>query len=155
MKITRTNLGSKNQTGREMYRLISDYSGDLDKVNILNRGVSIPFSSLPLPDAFNFVRKIPYRRDRKPVEVVARPAEIIRQRNRGMDCKKKSILLSSYLNRRGIPFRLVSSSRLPSKRIHHVFPQFFFCGHWLNFDATYPHYQPFAQKIITKMEVLK
>ncbi len=155
MKITRANLGSKNQTGREMYRLINSYHGDLDNIKVLNRGIPTPFTSLPLPDAFNFVRKIPYRRDQKPVEVVARPAEIIRQRNRGMDCKKKAIVLSSYLNARGIPFRLVSSSRLPSKRIHHVFPQMWFCGSWLNLDATYPHYQPFAQKRITKMEVLK
>jgi hypothetical protein len=153
--ITTKVLNSKDQTGKEMHRLINRYCGDLDHVKVLRKGMTVPFSSLPLNEAYDFVRKIPYRKDNKPVEVVARPAEIIRQKDKGMDCKKKAIVLSSYLRRRGLPYRLVASSRLPNKRIHHVFTQMGFAGEWLNFDATYPHYKPFEPKRITNMEVLR
>jgi hypothetical protein len=155
LMVTSKMLISKDQTGKEMHRLINRYCGDLDHVKVFRRGISVPFSSLPLNEAYDFVRKIPYRKDNKPVEVVARPAEIIRQRDKGMDCKKKAIVLTSYLRCRGLPYRLVATSRLPTKRIHHVFPQMGFAGRWLNFDATYPHYAPFEQKRITKMEVLQ
>jgi hypothetical protein len=152
--ITSKRLKSKDQTGNEMHRLISVYCNDLDHVMIFRRGMLTPFSSLPLNEAYEFVRRIPYRKDRKPIEVVARPAEIIRQKDNGMDCKKKAIVLSAYLRRRGLPYRLIASSRLPSRRIHHVFPQLGFNGQWLNFDATYPNYRPFERKQVTKMEVL-
>lgn len=152
--ITTRRLRTKDQTGEEMYRLINTYFEDLDHVKVFRRGMFLPFSALSLNEAYDFVRKIPYRQDVKPIEVVARPAEIIRNRKIGMDCKKKAIVLSSYLRRRGLPYRLVASSRRPDRRIHHVFPQICFSGHWLNFDATYPHYEPFKRKKITRMEVL-
>ncbi|MDD5688607.1 MAG: hypothetical protein PHE88_12335 [Elusimicrobia bacterium] len=153
--VTSKRLKSKNETGTEMHRLIDSYYHDLDHVKVSRHGQLIPFSSLPINEAYNFVRRIPYRKDTKPVEVVARPGEIIRQRNKGMDCKKKAIVLSAYLRRRGLPYRLIASSRLPTGRIHHVFPQIGFCGLWLNFDATYPYYRPFETKRITNMEVLQ
>lgn len=154
MNIQRRRLLSKDQTGREMHRLISLYFSDLNNIKCWYGNKLTPFSSLPIEQAYNFVRKIPYRRDTKPIEVIARPREIMRFRNLGVDCKKKAILLASYLRSRGLPYRLVASSRLPSGRIHHVFPQILFWGTWLNFDATYPHYKPFRRKAVTNMEVL-
>lgn len=153
MPVTIRNLIDKNQTGREMHRLINNYSTDLHNIAVRLGGKIVPFSKLPLDVAFNVVRKIPYRRDKKPVEVVARPREIIKRRN--ADCKKKAILLSAYLKERNIPFRLIASSRVPSGRIHHVFPQMMFCGFWFNLDATYSHYRPFTKKTVTNAEVLK
>lgn len=155
MFVTTRRLLSKNQTGKDMYRLIETYSSDLDNVKIWRLGRLIPFSSIPLYDAFDYVRRIPYKRDEKPIEVLMRPSEILRNKNFGMDCKKKAILISSYLRNRGIPYRLVASSRLSNRRIHHVFPQMLFRCEWLNFDATYPHYRPFESKRVTKSEVLK
>ena len=152
--ITSRRLYSKNQTGKDMYRLIDTYSSDLDNIKVWRAGKLMPFSKIPLNEAYDYIRRIPYKRDLKPVEILMRPALIFRNKNSGIDCKKKAILLSSYLRSRGIPYRLVASSRLQNKRIHHVFPQMYLCG-WLNFDATYPHYRPFEPKMVTKVEVLK
>lgn len=154
MAITINKLRSKEQTGAEMRRLINRYSSDLDGIAIRFRGRMVPVSNMSLPEMFDFVRKVPYRRDIKPIEVVARPGKILANRLSGMDCKKKAILLSSYLQNRGIPWRLIASSRLPSGKIHHVFPQIGFAGRWLNFDATYPHYRAFAPKTLTRAVVL-
>lgn len=144
-------LNSKNQTGVEMYRLIDHYSGDIDRIQVNGK----PLSSLNMFQYFDFVKKIPYRKDIKAIEVIGRPEKIIQSRNEGMDCKKKSILISSYLKQRNIPFRLIASSKREDKRIHHVFPQMCIDGKWYNMDATYKHYKPLELKQLTKAEVLK
>ena len=146
-------LTSKDETGREMYRLIESYYGDLDKIFIRRNGKFVPFSSLPMLDAFNVVKRIKYRRDSQPVEVVSRPLNIAIHSPLGMDCKKKSIFLSSYLRGNGIPYRLIASSKRADGRFHHVFPQCFL-GSWHNLDATYSHNKPFQKKTITRAEVL-
>lgn len=154
MVITSKRLKDKEQTGKQMHRMVKQYSGDLKNIYVKKNGSFVPFSSLNVFEAFDFVRRIPYRRDTKPIEVVARPYIIVRNIPLGMDCKKKAVLLSSYLRQRGIPFRLIASSRKKNRRIHHVFPQMGFGGNWLNYDATYSHYRPFERKRITKAEVL-
>lgn len=155
MKLTVKPLRNKDQTGKEMHRLINRYSGDIHAVYVRKGGKLVPFSSLSLMDAFDIIRRIPYRRDIKPIEVIARPNGILKNAPVGMDCKKKAILIAAYLKERGIPFRLIASSRKPNRRIHHVFPQMNVAGKWLNADATYPHYRLFQQKPVTKAEVLK
>ena len=154
MAIYIDDLLSKNQTGYEMHRLIEKYYGDLNHLFINDNGKLIPISSLPLNKFFNFVKNIPYRRDKRPVEVIARPNKIVRNRRLGMDCKKKSIMVASYLKGRGYPYRLVASSRFPTKQVHHVFPQVQIFGKWLNVDATYPDYRLFQPKSVTYAEVL-
>lgn len=150
--ITFHNLDSKDQTGKEMYRLIDQYSGDIDFIHTRQ---GVPLSSLNLFEYFDFVKNIPYRRDIQGIEVVSRPAKIIDNKSVGMDCKKKSILISAYLKNRGIPFRLIASSKRPDKRIHHVFPQMKIDGRWHNMDATYSEYKPLELKKVTKAEVLQ
>lgn len=153
-KITEQPLVSKNQTGIEMYRLINNYSNDINGT-VVNDGLNnVQLSNLPLDQFYNSIRSIPYRRDNRPVEVVARPAVSLNNFEVGIDCKKKSIILSSYLKNRGIPYRLVASSRRPDGRIHHVFPQIKFGSSYYNFDATMDHNEPFEQKLVTAHEVL-
>jgi len=153
-------LIDKDQTGDRMYELIERFSGDLDIVRVRQRGRTLPLSSLDLPAFYNMVRTIPYRQDSKPIEVISRPYHILRHRGLGMDCKKKAILLGSYLKRQGIPYRLVASSRRPDKRFHHVFPQGFLslCGatspEWVNLDATYRHNRMGERKTASAAEVL-
>jgi len=149
--ITFHNLDTKDRTGREMYRLIDQYSGDIDFIHVKGK----PLSSFNLFEYFDYVKNIPYRKDIKGIEVVSRPAKIINNKDVGMDCKKKSILISAYLKSRNIPFRLIASSKRPDKRIHHVFPQMKIDGKWLNMDATYSDYKPLELKTVTKAEVLK
>lgn len=155
MKFGSQRLKNKEQTGKEMHRMINRYSGDTDHIYVKRNGRMVPFSSLSITEAFDAVRRIPYRRDTKPIEVVTRPKIVARNMKIGMDCKKKAILLSAFLRQRGIPFRLIASSRKRNRRIHHVFPQMGFGGRWLNYDATYNHNRPFATKQITKAEVLQ
>jgi transglutaminase-like putative cysteine protease len=71
-----------------------------------------------------------------------------------MDCKKKATLVGAWLKRRGIPFRLVSSSRRKDRRITHVFPQAKLRGKWVNLDATYSAYYPAQPKKLTNWEML-
>lgn len=155
MKLTAKSLKNKDQTGKEMNRLIDQYSGDLHYIYVRINGKLVPFSSLTLMEAFDIVRRIPYRKDTKPIEVVSRPNSILRNSRIGMDCKKKAILMAAYLKERGIPYRLIASSKKPNRKIHHVFPQMIVAGKPLNMDATYPHYRPFQRKRLTRAEVLK
>lgn len=155
MRLTVEKLKNKDQTGKEMHRLIKQYSGDLHAIYVRKDGKLVPFSSLSLMEAFDIIRRIPYRRDIKPIEVISRPNGILKNAAVGMDCKKKAILIAAYLKERGIPYRLIASSRKPNRRIHHVFSQVNIAGEWMNADATYPHYQLFQQKPVTRAEVLK
>lgn len=154
MVLKQAELYDKAQTAQEMYRLIEQFFTDVQRILVKRGGKVCPFASLSLPEAFDMVRNIPYRMDRPPVEVVSRPALIMKNSNLGMDCKKKAILLGSYLKYRGLPYRLIASSRRPNGRIHHVFPQVDIAGQWMNFDATYSHYRPFERKAVTNAEVL-
>lgn len=143
IKRTVVPLSAKEQTGREMHRLIEGYYSDIDTLPLSRRG---------LVGAFNCIKKMPYRRDVPPIEVVSRPAVAVNMR--GIDCKKKAILMSSYLRGRGIPYRLIASSRRPDGRAHHVFPQFQFGRYWMNCDATYPENEILDERYYTKTEEL-
>ncbi len=145
-------LNSKNQTGRKMYAIVEEFHSDLDTA-FLPRARN-PLSSLPIQRFFDFVKDIPYRRDNKPVEVIARPAHILRFAALGMDCKKKAILIASWLRANGIPYRLIASSKRPDKRVHHVFPQGKLDNRWTTLDATYSWFRPGEVKEVTHAEVL-
>jgi len=137
-----------------MYQLIETFHSDLDHIAAISGGVKRDIVRMSLPEFYNVVRKIQYRRDTKPVEVVSRPSHILKFSRLGMDCKKKAILLGSFLRTRGIPYRLIGSSKNPNGKIHHVFPQAFLNGEWRNVDATYPHYRMYEKKAVTNAEVL-
>lgn len=155
MAVVRQLLEDKDQTGREMHRLIRRYSGDLRSIMVERGGVPVPMSRLSVKEAFDLVRRMPYQQDTVPIEVVARPRRIVEEFQHGADCKKKAILLGSWLKENGIPYRLVASSRRADRKVHHVFPQGKFGGRWKTLDATYKHYRPFQVKRVTHAEVLK
>jgi len=152
--ITATTLRDKRQTGREMYRLAGRFSGDLDAVKV-RRGTRLrPLSTFSLPEIFDFVKSLPYRRDTRPIEVVGRPRTLLLGANAGLDCKKKSVIMGAWLHRNRLPYRFMSVSTRPNRAIHHVFPQVRIDGTWLNLDATYSRYRPFQVKRVTAAEVL-
>ena len=155
LKITAQKLTNKDQTGKAMNRLIDQYSNDLREVMIRRNGKIVPLTSLNIMEFFDLIRRIPYRQDIKPIEVISRPNGILKNSFLGMDCKKKAILIASYFKNRQIPCRLIASSKKKNRRIHHVFPQIELAGKWLNVDATYSHYKPFEPKALTRAEVLK
>jgi hypothetical protein len=151
-------LHDRRQTGRRMYALAA-LSGDLSSIYIHDKSRPVPLSRLPLPRFYNLVRRIPYRRDDNPVEVVARPKYLIERARGGLDCKKKAVLLGAWFNANGYrplkDWRFVAMSSKPSGSIHHVFPQINLSGEWRNADATYKYMRLLQPKRVTSFEVLK
>lgn len=153
---TEIDLSDKEQTGKEMYRLVDKYKNDIDKFYMRNSlGQSVPMSKLSLHEAFDYVRKLPYKKDREPIEILMRPEKILKYPSNGYDCKKKALLLGSYLAKNGLDFRFMTTSNRYDKKIHHVFPQVNLMGKWLNVDATYHDYVLFDTKRVTAREELK
>lgn len=146
-------LQDKRQTAARMYQYANRYYKDLLR---FRTNMGRPLGRVPLLVFFDFVRRIPYREDEQPVEVVARPAHIINYRRLGMDCKKKSLLMLAFARCQVPPIasRLVASSNRQSGEIHHCFPQLFLSGAWRNFDATYRDAVPFALKQVTAYAIL-
>lgn len=133
-------------TARKMYEHCETYFDDLG-----------PRLDLPLRAWWDEVRRIPYIEDPEWREVVARPKYLL---DRGMfpalDCKKKAILIGSYLAGNGIPYRFVGSWESEDfDGVHHVFPQGQFPEGWVNLDATYPSMRFGAVKNVIEAEVFE
>lgn len=137
-------LNSKNDTARGMYDLVRQTSADIKNLK-----------RLPLSDYFFFVKNIPYRQDRKPREIIARPEHLLKYRSSGLDCKKKAILIGSWAKENKIPFRFVATSRRPSGHIHHVYPELKISGRYIPIDATYSRNRINEKKPITNYVILK
>ena len=154
MYITKTKLLNKHQTANNIKKLVNKHYNDIDSIKIRHNGKLVVLSKLPLKVFFDFVKNIRYRRDKTPIEIISRPGYIIKHRSMGMDCKKKGILIASYLRKNRIPYRFICSSSRPNKRIHHIFPQAYLSGSWKNIDATYNIYKIGNPKTVTKAEYL-
>lgn len=154
MRYRAQDLFNKNETANMMHYLVRKYYNDLRSFRIRRGGKSIPLINLTIKQFFDLVRRIPYRQDKKPIEVVSRPVHILKLSRLGMDCKKKSVLIASYLKSRKIPYRFIGSSIRKNKKIHHIFPQAYLDGDWVNLDATYNHYKPGQPKKVTYYESL-
>lgn len=112
-------------------------------------------AKMPLPSFFNKVRSIPYKRDIKGRETVARPSLLLKEFP-ALDCKKKAILMGAWCHANGVPFRFIAVSENPSRRFHHVFLLAKIGNQWRPIDATYPHYKLFEKKPrVTRWEILK
>lgn len=154
MIIKRIDLYSKDQTAKEMYRIVENFFNDIENFFFRSGERLIPINQLSLFRFFDMVRCLPYRKDKKPIEITARPYYLLTSASGGLDCKKKAIIMASYLKSNGIPYRFIASSKKPSKKIHHVFPQALLDGEWKNLDATYKRFHLFEPKTVTNAEVL-
>lgn len=126
-----------------MYSLVERFHKDIGE-----------WANKPLPLFFDHVRQVPYLRDVKGKEVTARPA-FLGTVFPAIDCKKKAILLASWLRSNFIPYRFIAVSERPDKRIHHVFTQAWNGQKWINLDATYPDYRFMeAKPRVTKAQEL-
>lgn len=130
------NHEGKELTGHEMHGMVQKYWMDLGTY------LGWPFSAW-----FDFVRFIPYESDEerfqnRVIELVPRPAYLLdRALFPRIDCKKKSILVSSWAYGNKVPYRFVAVSHKPNKQVHHVFPQVNFGAGWVNADATFSEFQ--------------
>lgn len=123
------------------------YAGDLKRFpKIMN---------MNLPQYFDYVKNIPYKRDVPEREVVSRPLYLLTVFP-ALDCKKKSILMACFIalkyGRNAV--RFVLSSNRPDKQIGHVFTQFYNGKTWINADATYPQNILGQKKRVTNYEIV-
>lgn len=151
---TETPLRDRRQTAQRIKELINAYYTDLDIIKIPVAGKLVPLSALPFEQYFDYIRKLPYKRDKAPIEQIGRPAWVMEKRANGRDCKKAAIMISAYLKYHRIPYRLIGSSSRRDRAIHHIFPQMFTGGQWVNVDATYSDYSIGQQKTVTAKEIL-
>ena len=158
MPITKYPLFDKQQTADEIAALVLQYSGDLRSIYIKRNGKPVSVRDLPLDIYFNLVKNIPYKLDpsRPHVkEIIGRPYRLFKMKDRGLDCKKKSILCGAWAKENSFDYRFMGSSQRADRKIHHIFPQIFYGEEWRNFDATYPEYELFGEKNdLTNLEVL-
>lgn len=154
MRVRKQRLYSKNQTGDELKRLSRSYWMDLLKFKSRYKGRLTPLAYLPIRNFFDIIKRIPYQKDKKPVEVVKRPLFSILSGN--ADCKKKSIIIASYCIANNIPHRFIITSTRPDKKPHHVLVQVYNkrLKKWLNIDSTYARNKIFHSKPVTHWEVL-
>lgn len=137
MNVITEPLKDRIQTGRKIAFLARNFWEDLDEYGHLDQ---------TLPEFYNYVKNIPYIEDQENEEV-ARPLFLLDKKEfPGLDCKKKAVLMSSFLEAHGEPWRLVTNSELPTKEIHHIFPQVKIDGEWYNVDATYSDYELYSPK---------
>lgn len=158
MNANREPLKNRLQTARRIKHLCEQYYRDLTLCFVMKDGKQIPLSDLSLKEYFDFVRQIPYRRDPRPIEIVARPYYIIKHRSLGMDCKKKGTLICSFLRIKNYKYRAIGSSSRPDGQIHHIYFELYDpkMKQWKTVDATYPDYKLFEIKTEeTNREVLK
>ena len=121
-----TVLKDRSQTGDQIKWLAKTFYNDLGK-NL----------ELSLPQFHQKIRQIPYAEDLED-EVTARPAYLLDPKLfPALDCKKKAVLIASYLEGTGNEWRLVANSERDDEIIHHVFPQVKIDGEWYSVDATY------------------
>lgn len=139
-------LRNKEQTGKAMYRMVM--------IGLAGNDLG-GAASMPLPSFFDGVRKIPYQRDQKGRETVARPALLLREFP-ALDCKKKAILMGAFLASKKVPFRFIAVSESPTKKFHHVFVLAWVAGKWRPVDATYAKYKLFEKKPrVTRWQILQ
>ena len=114
-------------------------------------------SNMDIEEYFDYVKKIPYTKDAKNVEVVSRPKYLLNKKVfPALDCKKKAILMGSFMLLKHGPesYRFIISSNRPDKQIGHIFTQINIDGSWINADATYAQNQIGKTKKITAFEIM-
>jgi len=142
-------LKTPEQTAAEMERLTRKFSGDIRYF----RMNGTPLNELPLDHYYRVIAEIPYKRDLSGIEVVTRPYLVLSGKQ-SADCKKKAILISSYLQNNGIPYRFKAVSSRKNGELHHVIVEAKINGKWIEIDATYPKNQLFQKVKWTNAKLL-
>ena len=133
MRINSSKLRSRKQTAREIYALARRYNRDL-----------AAFKNYTLEQFYNLVNSIPFGMDEdhySPIpgehwEVIPRPAYLLNpELFPVLDCKKKAILLASFMQMQGLKYALASMSEHTGDP-HHLFILLWTDRGWLPVDAT-------------------
>lgn len=118
-------IESYSETVKEMYDIVEKFYKDLE-----------PYKNWTLLGFFWFLCFIPYREDLE-IEVIGRPRLLLERAYKGLDCKKKSILMACYLKNKDIPYRFKVVGQ--GDDVHHIFVEGFLkeYGGWIDLDCTY------------------
>lgn len=143
-------LHDKRETGDEMKRLVENFSGDIRNFQLYNT----PLDQLSLDSLYDTIKAIPYREDTEGVEVVSRPFHLLDAPWQGWDCKKKAIVIASWLRENNIPYRFVAVSTRSDGQIHHCVVQAYLGEQWRTIDATYERNRLFEERDWTRAETL-
>ena len=122
---------------QQMARIIRTHAGDM-----------APHVGASLLDLFRMVSAASYTREPHEwgAQVLARPRWILSKVSPIVACASKAILVSSWAELQGIPWRLVAVGKRPGQAPHHVFPELYLWGRWRPVDATYPWSVIFTEK---------
>ncbi len=132
MIITRRKLIDARQTGKLMHKMIEKYHMDM-----------APYASLSYLEIFDLVKSLPFRPDPKGVELLKRPYYTIKRIGAGGDCDDKTIVVCSWAEIVGIPWRIMGvgnrtdPSIFSKIKLSHVRPELYIGGRWISFDCTY------------------
>jgi len=118
-RLTLTDLQSPEHTAGEMVRLVKTYCKDIGER-----------AKWPIIRFFDFVRNLEYRADPVNNETISRPAFLLEKNWPARDCDDKSILLASWCECNGVPWKFVAKSDRPDRRLHHVYVMACFNGKW-------------------------
>ena len=133
-------LHDRQQTARRIKHLVEQYYLDLNLIFIVKNGKQIPISNLTLPEYFDLIKNIPYRKDPHQIEVTARPYYIFKHRALGMDCKKKGTAIAAFLRLKNYKYRAIGSSSRADFMVEHIYFELYDPARkeWKPVDATYP-----------------
>lgn len=99
-----------------------------------------PWAGESLEAIYGRIRRGAYVReaDEWNAQLLARPSLTISRRVPVTACANKAIMLASWAQLRGMPWRLVAVGNRVGAPPHHVFPELFIGGAWRAADPTYP-----------------
>lgn len=109
------------------------------------------FDSWPLKKIHDYVRQLPYIPDPTKVPISNNDnIELLKSPyftiwTNGGDCDDKAILICCILQRRKIAYRMAVVSTQAGRDFHHIYPEIFYKGAWVPFDATYSYNKPFVE----------
>lgn len=129
-------LTDKRQTGEAMYKMVDNFSQDIDCFTEDTTGKRL--SDIPFNSYYNLVKNLPFKKDQTGTEIITRPMHIFSTPFNGYDCKKKAIAIAAWLNQNHIPYRFKAVSRNADGDIHHVIVEAKSGDKWIEIDATYP-----------------
>ena len=152
MKFLASKHYGKEGTGEMMISLVESFFSDLG-----------PLLGESLQDFFALVASIPYKNDfellpstdENQSELISRPKYLLDNSIfEKLDCKKKAILMASWAEGNGTPWRFIAVQEIGFPSYHHVFTQMKLGEGWFNVDPTFPGFKLFEPKPLVMRAVI-
>jgi len=134
MNLSVENVNSAEEIGEIMREMVERYHRDM-----------MPFYCLSVLEVYNYIKELPYRLEDGAFQILSRPAYCIHGLAPFVACANKSIMLASYMELKGIPYRFVLCNHKKGDQLDHVFLEILTKNKkWLKIDPTYSRYSLIA-----------